>query len=89
MGIPLCRLSISAAISLMRSKRSISVSYTHLNDGVMYVTTRMQKTKDIVHNPISEEALELIGYSPEDVYKRQGFTCLVAFMAVRSEVVIA
>lgn len=35
------------------------------NDGVMYVTTRMQKTKDIVHNPISEEALELIGYSHE------------------------
>ena len=33
------------------------------SDGVMYVTTRMQKTKDIVHNPISEEALELIGYS--------------------------
>ena len=31
----------------------------------MYVTTRMQNTKDIVHNPISEEALELIGYSPE------------------------
>ena len=25
----------------------------------------MQKTKDIVHNPISEEALKLIGYSPE------------------------
>ena len=24
----------------------------------------MQKTKDIVHNPISEEALELIDYSP-------------------------
>ena len=33
------------------------------SDCVMYVTTRMQKTKDIVHNPISEEALELIGYS--------------------------
>ncbi len=24
----------------------------------------MQKTKDIVHNPSSEEALELIDYSP-------------------------
>lgn len=35
------------------------------NDGVMYITTRMKKTKDIVHNPISEETLELIGYSPE------------------------
>ena len=35
------------------------------NDGIMYVTTRMQKTKDIVHNPISQEALDLIGYSPD------------------------
>ena len=35
------------------------------NDGGMYVTIQMQKTKDIVHNPISEEALELIGYSPD------------------------
>lgn len=34
-------------------------------DGMMYVTTRMQKTQDIVHNPISREALDLIGYSPE------------------------
>ena len=31
----------------------------------MYVTIQMQKTKDIVHNPISEEVLELIGYPPE------------------------
>ena len=34
-------------------------------NGRMFVTTRMQKTKEIVHNPISEEALELIGYSPD------------------------
>lgn len=34
-------------------------------DGTMYFTTRMQKTKDIVHNPICQEALELIGYSPD------------------------
>jgi len=31
------------------------------NDGRMYVTLRMQKTKDLVNNPISDEALELIG----------------------------
>ena len=27
----------------------------------MYVTLRMQKTKELVNNPISDEALELIG----------------------------
>lgn len=31
----------------------------------MYVTVRMQKTKDIIHNPISEEVLELIDYNPD------------------------
>ena len=35
------------------------------SDDVMYVTTRMQKTNDIVHNPICKEALEQIGYSPD------------------------
>lgn len=30
-------------------------------DGGMYVTLRMQKTKELVNNPISDEALELIG----------------------------
>lgn len=30
-------------------------------DGGMYVTLRMQKTKDLVNNPISDEAMELIG----------------------------
>jgi len=35
------------------------------NSGVMYVTVRMQKTKDIIHNPISEEVLELIDYNPD------------------------
>lgn len=30
-------------------------------NGGMYVTIRMQKTKDLVNNPISDEALELIG----------------------------
>ena len=38
---------------------------SYANDGGMYVTIQMQKTKDIVHNPISEEVLKLIGYSPE------------------------
>lgn len=32
-------------------------------DGGMYVTLRMQKTKELVNNPISDEALELIGGS--------------------------
>jgi integrase len=31
------------------------------DNGVMYVTTRMQKTKEFVNNPISEEAYELLG----------------------------
>lgn len=29
-------------------------------DGTLYLTTRMQKTQEIVHNPIGEEALQLI-----------------------------
>ena len=29
------------------------------------INVEIQNTKDIVHNPISEEALELIGYSPD------------------------
>ena len=29
-------------------------------DGTLYITTRMQKTKQIVHNPIGDEALALI-----------------------------
>lgn len=36
-------------------------------DGTLYITTRMQKTKQIVHNPIGEEALALIGS-----YTREG-----------------
>jgi len=34
-------------------------------DGGMYVTLRMQKTKELVNNPISDEALELIGFYNE------------------------
>ena len=33
-------------------------------DGGIYITTRMQKTKEIIHNPIGEEALRLIDYQP-------------------------
>ena len=32
----------------------------------MYVTLRMQKTKEPVNNPISDEALELIGFNDDD-----------------------
>jgi len=28
----------------------------------MYITVRMQKTQQLVNNPVSEEALELIGF---------------------------
>ncbi len=35
-------------------------------NGGMYITVRMQKTKQFVNNPISEEALELIGFYDED-----------------------
>lgn len=31
-------------------------------DGGMYITVRMQKTQQLVNNPVSEEALELIGF---------------------------
>ncbi|MCQ2300792.1 MAG: site-specific integrase [Bacteroidales bacterium] len=34
-------------------------------DGGMYVTLRMQKTKELVNNPISREALELAGYDKD------------------------
>ena len=33
-------------------------------DGGIYITTRMQKTKEIIHNPIGGEALRLIDYHP-------------------------
>jgi hypothetical protein len=32
----------------------------------MYVTVRMQKTKQLIKNPVSEEALELIGFYNKD-----------------------
>ena len=33
-------------------------------DGSIYITARMQKTKEIIHKPIGEEALRLIDYRP-------------------------
>ena len=35
-------------------------------DGGMYITLRMQKTQQLVNNPVSREALELIGFYDED-----------------------
>lgn len=35
-------------------------------NGGMYITVRMQKTRQLINNPISEEALELIGFYDED-----------------------
>ena len=35
-------------------------------NGGMYITVRMQKTKQLVNNPVSEEALELIGFYDKD-----------------------
>ena len=35
-------------------------------DGGMFITVRMQKTQQLIKNPISEEALELIGFYDED-----------------------
>lgn len=58
-----------ACLTALRKSDIIKLTWEEIqpygSDGMMYVTTRMQKTKDIVHNPISEEALELIGYSAE------------------------
>ena len=34
-------------------------------DGGMYITVRMQKTQQLVNNPVSDEALELIGFNDE------------------------
>ena len=35
-------------------------------DGGMYITLRMQKTQQLVNNPVSNEALELIGFYDDD-----------------------
>ena len=39
-------------------------------DGGMYITLRMQKTTELVNNPVSNEALDLIGYYDEDAERQ-------------------
>ena len=45
----------------------------------MYVTLRMQKTKELVNNPISNEALELIGYNDGDENRKPTDKVFVGF----------
>lgn len=42
-------------------------------DGTLYITTRMQKTKQIVHNPIGDEALALINSDTREGLVFPGF----------------
>lgn len=42
-------------------------------DGTLYITTRMQKTKQIIHNPIGEEALALIDNNSREGLVFPGF----------------
>jgi len=48
-------------------------------DGSMYITLRMQKTKELVNNPISNEALELIGYNDGDENRKPTDKVFVGF----------
>ena len=49
-------------------------------NGKMFVTTRMQKTKQIVHNPISDEASGLLGERQEGlIFEPVGQTPLSGF----------
>ena len=48
-------------------------------DGGMYVTLRMQKTKELVNNPISNEALELIGFNDGDENRKPTDKVFVGF----------
>ena len=55
-----------ACLTGLRKSDIKQLEWTHIQpygDGGMYVTLRMQKTKELVNNPISDEALELIGGS--------------------------
>ena len=47
-------------------------------DGGMYVTLRMQKTKELVNNPISDEALELI-FNDDDENRKPTDKVFVGF----------
>ena len=53
------KLHINSAAGYWSAFRA--VLHTAYRDGKMFVTTRMQKTKQIVHNPISDEAYGLLG----------------------------
>ena len=48
-------------------------------DGGMYITLRMRKTQQLVNNPVSEEALELIGYHDEDKNRQPTDKVFVGF----------
>ena len=48
-------------------------------DGGMYVTLRMQKTQQLVNNPISNEALDLIGFNDEDESRRPTDKVFIGF----------
>ena len=48
-------------------------------DGGLYVTLRMQKTKELVNNPISDEALELIGFNDEDENRKPTDRVFIGF----------
>ena len=55
-----------ACLTGLRKSDIKQLEWTHIQpygEGGMYVTLRMQKTKELVNNPISDEALELIGGS--------------------------
>lgn len=46
-------------------------------DGGMFITVRMQKTQQLIKNPISEEALELIGFMMRILNVSQLTKCLL------------
>ena len=48
-------------------------------DDSMYITLRMQKTKELVNNPISNEALELIGFNDGDENRKPTDKVFVGF----------
>ena len=48
-------------------------------DGGMYITLRMQKTQQLVNNPVSNEALELIGFYDEDENRKPTDKVFIGF----------
>jgi integrase len=58
------RAFLFACLTGLRKSDIINLEWENIqqyDDGVMYITTRMQKTKEFVNNPISREAYELLG----------------------------